>query len=481
MLPLATSAAYVERYSRGVIDATRYSFAHLLYYHLASMIALREQGIVAPARARRIIGALLDLLDQGADRIAFDPALENLQPNVERAIAEAIGPEDAGDLSLGRARAEFGYVAEMLAVREDMLRAVASAASLGDCLTSQAAALKDVLAPFYTVHMRAEPITLGYYFAAFAENLEQQTARLRSSYGRMNLSSAAVGHIVPSPVGMNRRRISALLGYDNVVRNSLYGYVNGDVAIDALGAAANTAASISRLALDLYLWAGSDLKLIAFGDAWCSGSFIMPQKRNPSFLKPVRRSAIKVATLHGEALELMMHTAPIQLVDTMGIPALAHQGLGELAYALDLMSAALATITVDRSRGAELAGCDFMQAAQLVDLVMRQAGVSWRQAEQIVGHFVRDAGMNPDARALESIAGALLGRSITIADDAFRSAMDPAAIVASRGDSGPAPDAVAAMSTELAKIFRDARAFVDAERSRLAATWRRLVETARTV
>lgn len=479
MLPLATSAAYIERYSRGVIETTRYSFAHLLYYHLASMVALHEQGIVAPPRARRNIGALLDLLDRGADRVAFDPALENLQPNVEQAIVEAIGPDDAGDLSLGRARAEFGYVAEMLAVREDMLTALASVVGLGNCLARQAAALKDVLAPFYTVHMRAEPITLGYYFAAFAENLEQQTARLRSSYGRMNLSSAAVGHIVPSPVGMDRERISALLGYDRVVRNSLYGYFNCDVAIDALAAAANTAASVGRLALDLYLWAGSDLKLVAFDDAWCSGSFIMPQKRNPSFLKPVRRSAIKVAKLHGEALELMMHTAPMQLVDVMGIPSLAHQGLAELVYALDLMSAALATITVDRAKGAELAGSDFMQAAQLVDLVMREAGVGWRPAERIVGCFVRESTGMPDPRALESIASTFLERSITIADDAFRAAMNPAAIVASRGDSGPAPDAVAAMSAELAKVFCDARAFVDIERNRLALTWRRLVEAAR--
>src|SRR5438128_653549 len=124
LVPLPSAKSYVEQYSSVTLANTRYSYDHLLRYHLASMVLLAEQGILARDRARKIVNVLFELRTLGLDGLELDPALENIQPNLERAVIERLGADIGGDLSIGRARHEFGYVAEYLALREATLDAM---------------------------------------------------------------------------------------------------------------------------------------------------------------------------------------------------------------------------------------------------------------------------------------------------------------------------------------------------------------------
>ena len=483
MLAQPTAPLYVDHFCRGNIEGSKFSYLHLLRYNLASVLTLHHQGMIPRERARRLASALLELMRLGPDGIELDPGLEDIQPNIERAVLERIGTEDGGDLSLGRARFEFVYIGIYLAIREEVLAARKGILDTVGALLALSQTHLDTLASYYTHHIRAEPITFGYYFSSFAEAFLAAADRLEASYHRFSVSPAGVGQVVPTSFPLDRPFLAKLLGMQTVVKHSLYGYWNVDVLLDVLGVAALTGGTMGRFASDLYWWSSSDLRLMTWGEEWTGGSFIMPQKRNPSWLKPVRQAAIDIATGHAKALNEYLNTAPMLLVGLIEVPGLVHRGLDDLRLGLQLLSSALPTARIDAERGRQHAQSDFIQAARIVHQLVKSRQASWREAELVVGEFVREViGRGQDCNALEAkrlcqIARERLARDVSITQRDLAESLDPAAIVRSRGDSGPAPAAVRKAIEAQQAAVADGKAAIAAETRRLAHVWRDL-ETA---
>ncbi len=484
MLAQPTAALYVDRFCRNNIEGSKFSYPYLLRYNLASVLTLHRQGLIPRARAARIASALLELMRTGTSGIELDPALEDIQPSVERVLIERLGPRDGGEISLGRARFEFGYIGFYLAIREELLEACGKVLDATEALLKLADAHRESLASYYTHHIRGEPITLGYYFASIAEGFLASIERMVASYVRFGKSPAGIGQIVPTSFPLDRTHLAKLLGLEGTVKHSLYGYWNVDVLLDALGSAGLAAAGMGRFASDLYWWSSSDLGLMKWGEEWTGGSFIMPQKRNPSWLKPVRQAAIDVTNAHAKAVAEYLHTAPMLLVGLIEVPGLTHQGIDSLCYGMELMAKALPTMKLNAGRGREQASSEFIQAAQLVHFLVKSGQASWRQAEVIVGKFIRDAilrGIDTNAVRVGDLLRAAEeeGVNLNVSQDELESCFDPAAIVATRGDSGPAPFAVERACKEHRDEVAARRTWIAAERARLAQVWRDLESAGR--
>ena len=486
LLSQPTVPAYVQGFAAPGIENSKFTFESLINYHLASMVALSEQGLVPKARARRLVGALLEIRKRGVDALEIDPGLEDLQPNVEKAVIALIGPEDAGDFGIGRARAEFGHIACHLALRDETLATLREQLRLNRALLDLASKHVETKAPYYTQHMRAEAITFGYYFSTFAEAFLHDAYRARDAYARFALSPAGIGHIVPT-LRIDRKRLAELIGLGEPVRHSLYAYLNSDLYVDVLGAASLTAATISRLCLDFWWWASNELEIIKFADEYCGGSFIMPHKRNPSWLKPLRFSSMAVKARHDEALELWMHSTPMLLVGSLGIPWIASEGLKSLRYGCDLLGGALSTLSIDSKHSADVAAQDFTQSSQLVAMIVTRQQASWRQAEHIVGKFVKeaiDAGAPASSLKFDRLIAAgqdIVGRKIDLDREEFQKALDIDAIIASRGDCGPAPTAVRQAIASIAKDVKGLDDWAEAEQRRIAQCWKRTEDLARQI
>jgi argininosuccinate lyase len=484
MLAQPTASLYVDRFCRNNIEGCKFSFPYLVRYNIASILTLSRQGVIPRDRAARITGALLEMLRGGVENIHLDPALEDIQPSLERALIERLGPRDGGDVSLGRARFEFVYLGLYLAIREELLDACAKVLDATDALIGLAEKHVDTLASYYTHHIRGEPITLGYYFASIAEGFLASLERLSASYARLGKSPAGIGQIVPTSFPLDRAYLAELLGMDRTVKHSLYGYWNVDVLLDVLGVAALTAAGMGRFASDLYWWSSSDLGLMRWGEQWEGGSFIMPQKRNPSWLKPVRQAGMDVANGHAKALNEYLNTAPMLLVGLIEVPSLVHRGLDDLSYGMNILAEALPTMKVNVERGRQQASADFIQSAQLVHELVKSKVASWREAEVIVGRFMRAAvaagHVAADLRVeeLRSIAREE-GVDLSMTQEELDRCFDPAAIVASRGDSGPAPDAVRGACVVHRAEIEAHRRWVANERARLSQVWTSLENAAR--
>lgn len=487
LLDQATSRLYTEKFSAKNIDASKFFFDHLLYYYIASCVVLREQDVIPRERTRRLVEALFKLSEGGVDSLDLDPGLEDLVPNVERAIVDMIGPVDASDLGIARARAEFGHVAAHLALRDELLDTIEQVTVLNEDALDFAHRNLNSFIPYYTQHMRAEPITFGYYFSSFNEAFAANGRRLRDSYGRYLPSIAGVGHIVPTPIPVDRDRLAQLLGLGKPVHHSLYAYLNGDCYVDTLSAAALMGSSLSRLNLDFWWWASSDLRVLTFSDEWCGGSFIMPHKRNPSWLKALRFATIGVKLRLDEALETWSHSTPMLLVGALTTPLHAYRGMQDLRYAMELVSGNLRTMEVDRERGRELAGRDFTQSSQLVSLLVRKQQTGWRLAEHVVGKLVKEAVDSGKAaedmthQRFVEIGKELLGEDIKVTPAEFADALVIEEIVNSRGDCGPAPDAVAKAIAAQRADAEETRKWVREEKARLAAARTKTFELARQI
>ena len=484
MLAQPTAALYVDRFCRNNIEGSKFSYLHLLRYNLASVLTLKRQGMIPQERARRLAAALLEMMGQGTEGIELDPALEDIQPSIERALIQRLGARDGGDISLGRARFEFVYLGLYLAIREEALQARGRVLDATASLLGLAEKHASSLASYYTHNIRAEPITIGYYFSSIAEGFLAAVDRMEGSQERLQRSPAGIGQVVPTSFPLDREHLGRLLGMDKTVRHSLYGYWNVDVLLDLLGTTALTAAAMGRFASDLYWWSSSDLGLMKWGDEWTGGSFIMPQKRNPSWLKPVRQAAIDVTTGHAKATAEYLHTAPMLLVGLIEVPGLTHKGLDDLSYGMALLAEALPTLKFDEERGRAQASSDFIQAAQLVHFLVKSGQASWREAEVVVGNFIRAAiaaGSTPASLAVDDLHAAAgeegIGLRITQAE--LLQCFDPDVIVASRGDSGPAPDAVRKSVAAQREEASTARQRLKAEQERIASTWVSLENEAR--
>ena len=162
--------------------------------------------------------------------------------------------------------------------------------------------------------MRAEPITFGYYFSSFSEAFLNHARRMRDTYCTFCRVAGGGGPYRPDTAADRPETARRLFGLGKPVHHSLYAYLNGDLYVDVLSVAAISAASVSRLCLDFWWWNSNELEIIRFGDEWCGGSFIMPHKRNPSWLKALRFKSMGVKARCNEAQELWMHGAPMFLV-----------------------------------------------------------------------------------------------------------------------------------------------------------------------
>jgi argininosuccinate lyase len=272
---------------------------------------------------------------------------------------------------------------------EDALRGVQRA------LVDVADAHREVIVPAYTHLQRAMPVLIAHQLLAHFEALDRDVGRVLDAAKRADRcplgAGACVGSTLPLPRADNAKR----LGFRSVSVNSLDAVADRDWAIEMVGACALAMTHMSRLAEELVLWSSQEFSVARIGDAWCTGSSMMPQKRNPDVAELVRGKASRV---HGDLMAL--HSL------LKGLPLAYNRDLQEdkepLFDAVDttidcarLLGAAVASTTLSAQRAA---GPDFSAATDLAEeLVWR--GMPFRDAHERIGALVTSC--EQDSRGLE--------------------------------------------------------------------------------
>jgi argininosuccinate lyase len=459
-------------------------FPRLVLYNMAHLIVAAESGAVPEAAASALVAELETLNAEGPETMPQDPRLDGLQPNIEAELSRRLGAEVGGWLNTGRARQECEFVARQIANRDQLVQLIGEVVPLASSWLQLAARESESVMPYATWAQHAEPITFGYYAASLAEGLLADLQRMRAAYASLSRGRADIGQVVPSPLPIDRNRVAGLLGFETVMGNSLYAYASLDAELEALSALAILMGGLARAAENLYVWSTPEFGFLRFGTAFSGTSYLMPQKRNPFALRMVRPVAAQVSGAWNDAMQLFAGGLPMVGNGVIHVPNRLLESLGPAMDVVRLLAMALPTLELDRPLMRRTAQDHWAQAPQLAYLLVREHGLSFRLAHHVVAQVVRNAvaaGTGPsnlEAAAVEAAVRDVAGRELTLAQDAVSRALDVDRVVASRKDSGPAPEAVLAhveaMNKELAAVTH----WLDGERSRLEAAGVRLRDAA---
>jgi argininosuccinate lyase len=409
----------------------------------AHLAELERLELVTAQQRERIAEALDAIAAEFADGVfEFTESDEDLHGAVERRLIELAG-EDGGRLRAGRSRND--QIATDL--RRYLLRTirtgiVPAVSAVQVALIDQAERALDVVAPGYTHLQRAQPVTVAHHLLAHAWALERDVGRLRDAAARMDASALGAGALAGTTLPLDPQRYAAALGFSGVVPNSMDAVADRDFAVEFLAAAAMLGVHLSRLGEEIVLWTTTEFGWARLGEAFSTGSSIMPQKRNPDVAELVRG---KTGRLVGDLIAL--------LITLKGLPLTYNRDLQEdkepvfdavdtLRLAVPAMAGAVASLVFDRDGLGAKAADGFALATDIAEALVG-VGVPFREAHERVGRFVAEC--ERAERTLDDAAGEL-PRAFPELDDGtgdLASLLAPDRAVARRSSAvGPAPASV---------------------------------------
>jgi len=378
---------FVEEFTASI------SFDQRLYrYDIQGSIAharmLAKQNIISAKEAEQIVYGLNEIRDEiDAGKFRFSIALEDIHMNIEKRLIERIGPV-GGKLHTGRSRNDQVAVDIRLYLRDEIDTVAGYLVKLQDSLLAQAENNLDVIMPGYTHLQTAQPVLFAHHMLAYREMFQRDAGRLTDLRRRMNQLPLGAGALAGTTFPIDREWVAEQLGFDGVTRNSLDSVSDRDFALEFCSFASILMMHLSRLSEELILWSSADFHFIDLSDAFCTGSSIMPQKKNPDVPELVRG---KTGRVYGNLISLLtlMKSLPLAynkdmqedkepLFDTLDTVK------GSLKIFADLI--AEMKVRADNMRVAAARG--FSTATDVADYVVRK-GIPFREAHEIVGKTVR--------------------------------------------------------------------------------------------
>ncbi|MDT8418852.1 MAG: argininosuccinate lyase [Desulfuromonadales bacterium] len=378
---------FVEEFTASI------EFDQRLYrYDIRGSIAhaemLGRQGIISSAEAEQIMSGLNSILaDIEAGKVEFSVELEDIHMNVEARLIERIGAV-GGKLHTGRSRNDQVAVDIRLYLRDEIDTILGYLQQLEASLIKQAEANLAVIMPGYTHLQTAQPVLYSHHMLAYREMIARDQSRLRDLRARFNLMPLGAGALAGTTFNIDREWVAEQLGFDGVTRNSLDSVSDRDFAIEFCSFAGILMMHLSRLSEELILWSSADFNFIELSDAFCTGSSIMPQKKNPDVPELVRG---KTGRVYGNLISLLTLMKSLPLAynkDMQEDKEPLFDTIDTVKGSLKVFAAMIAEMRVKGDNMRIAAARGFSTATDVADYCVRK-GLPFRQAHEVVGKTVR--------------------------------------------------------------------------------------------
>jgi argininosuccinate lyase len=425
-------------------DDVRGSQAH------ARMLA--SAGLIAAADAEAIVAGLDRVAAEfeGGER-RLDPALEDIHMNVESRLIELIG-EAGRRLHTARSRNDQVATDLRLYARRAALELVGGIDRSRLALVRRAREHVATLMPGYTHLQRAQVVTLGHHLLAYAEMLGRDRSRLVDAERRAAESPLGSGALAGTGLPIDRTHTASALGFAGPTHNSLDAVSDRDFAAEIAFACALMAVHLSRLGEELVLWSTAEFGFVRLGEGYCSGSSLMPQKRNPDIAELLRGKPGRVV---GDLVALLTVSKGLTLAynkDLQETQEPLYDAIETGRALLAVLPGLVDTLEFDVERMRAAAQDPALGATDLAEELVRR-GMPFRSAHEVVGGLVKRAEerrvslRDLGADDLRSVNGTL--------SPAVLEALDASRAVAARQlPGGPAP---AAVERELARLEAELR------------------------
>ena len=387
---------FSESAKKNVQDFTEsISYDRRLYRHdiqgsKAHAAMLGAAGII-PKESAKAICAKLDEIEQMIDRgdFSFSAELEDIHMHIETKLIEMLGDEGAR-VHTARSRNDQIALDIRLYLRDAIDLVSSHIRELQKSLVRQADANKRTIMPGFTHMQHAQPVVLAHHLLAYVEMLERDLGRLSDARKRINVLPLGSGALAGTTLPIDREFVRKQLNFPAMSRNSMDAVADRDFSCELLSALSIFCMHISRLSEDLILWMSQEFGFMVFSDAFCTGSSLMPQKKNPDIAELSRG---KTGRVYGDLVAL--------LTLCKGLPLTYNRDLQEdkepLFDALDTVEGILSvypqmieSMKVFPERMKKAASEPGLMATDLAEALVRK-GVPFRHAHHKVGELVRYA------------------------------------------------------------------------------------------
>ena len=344
---------------------------------------LAKQGIIAESEAETIIKGLNSIREEiERGKFQFKTELEDIHMNIEANLFEKIG-DVAGKLHTARSRNDQIALDLRLFVKEEILKTIDKVKALQTSLVELAEANKAVVMPGYTHLQQAQPVLLAHHLLAYFDMFQRDKERFHDCLGRTDVLPLGSGALAGVPYPLDREFVARELGFSKVSTNSLDAVSDRDFVIEYEAAAAITMMHLSRLAEELILWSSSEFGFIEIGEAFTTGSSIMPQKKNPDVAELARG---KTGRVYGNLMGILTTMKSLPLAYNRDMQE-DKEGLFDtvdtLHSSLEVFAGMVKGLKINTERISKAMKEDYILATDLADYLVKK-GMPFREAHGVV-------------------------------------------------------------------------------------------------
>lgn len=354
---------------------------------IAHATMLAKVGIISETDRDDIVKGLKDIykkIEEG--NFSFEVALEDIHMNIEKRLTDAIG-EAGGRLHTARSRNDQVALDTHMFIRRQVVEVEKLILDMQAALVETARKYSDVIMPGYTHLQRAQPILFSHHMMAYFSMLKRDFDRFRGVYERCDIMPLGAGALAGTTFPIDRTFVAEQLNFDAIYSNSLDAVSDRDYIMEFLSAASILMGHLSRLSEETILWCSREFFFIELDDAHCTGSSMMPQKKNPDVSELVR----------GKTGRVMGHLMAM-LTTVKGLPLAYNKDLQEdkegifdaidtIKFSLAVYARILRGMKVRKDVMRRAVAEDFSNATDLADYLVKK-GMPFRQAHAVSGKAV---------------------------------------------------------------------------------------------
>ncbi len=378
--------AFVERFTASVGFDQR-MYAADIRGSIAHATMLTKVGILTEKEHEQIINGLTAIKEEiEAGKFEWSIKLEDVHMNIESRLTDRIGATGK-KLHTGRSRNDQVATDIRLFVREEIDAVCALIRAVQTGILNVADHEAGTIMPGFTHLQTAQPVTFGHHLLAWFEMLERDYSRMQDCRKRMNQCPLGAAALAGTTYPIDRELTASLLGFDKATENSLDSVSDRDFAIELCAAASLIMTHLSRFSEELVLWTSSQFDFIDLPDRFCTGSSIMPQKKNPDVPELIRGKSGRV-TGHLVSLLMLMKGQPLAYnKDNQEDKEPLFDTLDTIKDCLKAYADMIPAIKPKKAHMREAAAKGYATATDLADYLVKK-GMAFRDAHEVVGKSV---------------------------------------------------------------------------------------------
>lgn len=350
---------------------------------------LGKQRIIPKSDAAQIVAGLKKLLQQiERGKFEYDPYAEDIHTNIQNRLKGLIG-KPADKLHTGRSRNDQVVLDIKLYCLEHLLYMVFTIENLQKAILSFAQKNSDAIIPGYTHLQQAQVVLLAHHMLAYVEMLERDKQRLQDCYKRTNVMPLGSCALSGTSLKSDRAYVAKLLNFAQVAANSMDVVSDRDFIVELISTCAISSMHLSRISEDLILWSTKEFNFVDIDSSFCTGSSIMPHKKNPDVLELMRGTTGKI---YGHLTEVLVLLKGLPLTYNRDLqldkPPL-FDTVESYQLMLELLTKIFSSLKVKKQEVAKHVNDESFFCVDAMDYLVKK-GVSYRDAHDVLGKMVKE-------------------------------------------------------------------------------------------